>query len=71
MDKVSVKGIWLRTIGKKIQVLVEGDAGWVLLIDEVADISETTISYIAEPLGIASALKDKEALTFGLKGDDV
>lgn len=42
---ITITAIWLRRIGDKAQVLVEGDCGWVLAIEEYADAS---FSHIAE-----------------------
>ncbi len=55
-DAIEARGaIWLRTIGERVQVLVERDGAWRLVIDEYHD---GPISHIVEPEGIANAPLD-------------
>jgi hypothetical protein len=53
---IKIKGIWLRRIGDRIQVLAERDDGWHLIIDELID---GQVSHIVEPSGIVSAPLDE------------
>lgn len=45
---ITVTAVWLRRIGDRVQVLVEGERGWVLAIEEHAD---APFSHIAEGNG--------------------
>jgi hypothetical protein len=51
-----MSAIWLRTIGNHVQVLVEMAGEWYVVIDDIADIRESTISHIVEAIGIDSAV---------------
>ena len=45
---ITISAVWLRRIGSTVQVLVEGERGWVLAIEEHA---EANFSHIAEGNG--------------------
>ncbi len=49
---ISVSGVWLRRVGDDIQVLVETNGRWKLVITELMD---GQISHIVEPAGIKNA----------------
>jgi hypothetical protein len=50
---VSITGVWLRTIGDRVQVLLEIAGQWRLINDErLGDGAKTIISHITEPGGI-------------------
>jgi hypothetical protein len=53
---VPITGLWLRTIGGRIEVLLEIDGFWRLINDE--PIADTT-SHITETLGIRKAPLDR------------
>lgn len=55
---VEISGVYLRRIGKTIDVLVERDGVWVRVIREIGD---GPISHICEPLGIVNASADEQA----------
>lgn len=54
-EPVAVGGIWLRSIGDNIEVLVERDGQWYVVIQEYGN----TISHIVEPLGILNGKPDQ------------
>lgn len=59
---VHVEGVWLRTVGGQVQVLVEIDGQWRLLIQETVaecDGKLCHISHIIEPTGILTSPLDK------------
>ena len=59
---IEVDGIWLRTIGDKVQVLVEVRGTWRIAIEENGwPKKEGLISHIAEPRGIKNWPHDKES----------
>lgn len=45
---ITISAVWLRRIGDTVQVLVDGERGWVLAIEEYAD---ANFSHIAEGNG--------------------
>ena len=51
---INVTGVWLRTIGDRVQVMVELDGKeWRIVNDEqLHDGAKTIISHITEPAGI-------------------
>src|ERR1700722_4713009 len=49
---IETTGIWLRSSGHKLQVLVEVGGTWRVAIEEMFHPPEDAISHIAEPLGI-------------------
>jgi hypothetical protein len=52
-DEVAISGVWLRTSGGHVQVLVEIDGRWLLVNDEkLHDGERTVISHITETSGI-------------------
>lgn len=55
---VSISGLWLRTTGDRIQVLVERAGVWYLVIDKYGPLNEMSISHIVEPSGIEQASED-------------
>lgn len=64
MQTTTISGLWLRTYGNEVQVLVERNGKWHMVIAEYADIRESTISYIVGSAGIeqiiADAMTDEE-----------
>lgn len=57
---VPVSGVWLRTLGQVIQLLVEFDGHWHVVVEEKlpADGSDPRIGHIVEPLGIIGSPLD-------------
>lgn len=53
-DPVPVGGIWLRSRGTYMEVLVERDGQWYVVIEEYGE----SISHIVEPLGILNGKVD-------------
>ena len=51
-DTIPISGVWLRTVGGRVQLLVEFKGKWRLVIDEALDGDATTISHITELEGI-------------------
>jgi hypothetical protein len=60
-ESVPVMGIWLRTRGDRVQVLVETGGQWRLVHDQPFHAPEDCISAIAEPGGILGSPVDKAA----------
>lgn len=58
LSALPVSGVWLRTLGGQMQVLVEIDGVWRLVIDEYAPLREQSISHIVEPSGMLAAPVD-------------
>jgi len=56
--QTTIGGVWLRTFQSRIQVLVERDGKWHLVINEFC---EGPISHIAEPGAIDAAAIDEVA----------
>lgn len=54
-EPIEISGIWLRSSGNNIEVLVERDGQWYSVIREYMGGS---ISHITEPLGILNARLD-------------
>lgn len=55
-DPVPVTGVWLRTQGGRVQVLLEFDRRWHMVNDEpLHDGERTIIGHITEPAGIRKA----------------
>jgi hypothetical protein len=56
---MNITGVWLRSMGSDfgtdLEVLIEIDGQWRLVIEELAD---STISHIVEEPGMASAPRD-------------
>ena len=55
-EHVSISGLWLRSYGKRMQVLVEMAGSWYVVIDEFAPLSNQSISHIIEPRGIVATV---------------
>lgn len=53
---MEVTGVWLRTIGDEVQVLVEHEGTWRLAVAELRD---GNISHIVEESGLAKAPADR------------
>lgn len=53
-EPVPVSGIWLRSRGTDIEVLVEREGQWYVVIEEYGN----SISHIVEPLGILKGKPD-------------
>jgi hypothetical protein len=53
-EPVAVSGIWLRSRGTYMEVLVERDGEWYVVIEEYGN----SISHIVEPLGILKGKPD-------------
>lgn len=54
-EPVLISGVWCRRIDNNVEVLVEVDGEWRLIITEPAD---SNFGHIVEPLGIMSSPKD-------------
>jgi len=54
-EGIIVTGIWVRSMGKYIEVLAEIDGEWRVVIREFAPLDEMTISHIVEPSGMKKA----------------
>ena len=52
-DGFPITGVWLRTVGCQVQVLIQHAGAWRMAICEHADIRASTISHIVEPSGLA------------------
>jgi len=53
-EHISISGLWLRSYGKRLQVLVEMAGAWYVVIDEYAPEANQSISHIVEPRGIVT-----------------
>lgn len=51
-EPVAVGGVWLQSHGDHLEVLVEIDGVWRVVISQYAPIGENTISHAVSPLGI-------------------
>lgn len=54
-EPVSISGIWCRKIGHNVEVLVEIEGEWRLVITEPVD---NNFGHIVEPCGMLSSPKD-------------
>jgi hypothetical protein len=58
-EPIAISGLWLRVIGDRIEVLVEIDKAWRLVIQEATGTTiEAGIGHIANPSGIRKAPPD-------------
>lgn len=55
-ENVCISGLWLRSYGKRMQVLVEMAGSWYVVIDEYAPLNEQAVSHIVEPRGIVATV---------------
>jgi len=55
-DNVCISGLWLRSYGKRMQVLIEMAGAWNIVIDEDAPLNEQSISHIIESRGIVATV---------------
>jgi len=55
-ESVCISGLWLRSYGKRMQVLIEMAGAWYVVIDEYAPLDEMSISHIVEPRGIVATV---------------
>jgi len=55
-ESVAVEGVWLRRVGDEVQVLVEVDGSWRMLMSEPVD---GNFSHVVEPHGIVAAPYDR------------
>lgn len=53
-DSVCISGLWLRSYGKRMQVLIEMAGAWYVVLDEYAPLGEQSISHIVDPRGIVA-----------------
>jgi hypothetical protein len=51
-EPIEIFGVWIRSIGGKVELLVETADGWKLCATETLD---SNFGHIVEPLGIKSA----------------
>jgi len=55
-ENVCISGLWLRSYGKRMQVLIEMAGSWYVVIDEYAPLGEQEVSHIVEPRGMVATV---------------